>query len=162
MMHSPQAALVTALVAIGSAVSANVVALAITPSDITAITVAATALVTAIGAVIVNIMSARATGLAVAQVHTEVKDVSSKTDVIKGSVDGAASASIAEIRRLQSALGSLREQLAEKRETAALLAQAASHPPSVVVVPAGAAVSAPGAPVSTADASLTQIDANTL
>lgn len=90
---------------------------AFTASDILAIITAVGVLVGLIGTNIVNVVVSMRTS-------KEVAKVASKTDVIEGHVNSAASASAAQIEALLKEVRTLTAQLADKEKAAALAQQA--------------------------------------
>jgi hypothetical protein len=93
-----------------------------TPADLIALFAGVAALVTAVGTSVANIITARAS-------RTKLAEISSKADAIGTKVDGAASEAAAEIKALRSEIALLHGVAAEKKETAALLAQSKVRPP---------------------------------
>lgn len=107
--------------------------LPLTSAEIVAITVALGVLITSSSAAIVSIIVALRTkaavdvGVAISAANAQaIAAVDSKAEVITGHVNSAATAAAAKIDALQRELEQLREMLADKKETAALLAQAAA------------------------------------
>jgi hypothetical protein len=94
-----------------------------TPADLIAIATGIAAIIAALGAAIASVITARA----VRPKHAEISD---KADAIGDKVDGAAAASVATIKELRQEIAMLHAGAAEKKETAALLAQAAVRPPA--------------------------------
>lgn len=93
------------------------------PSEITALTVAGVAFVTAVGVAIVNIITAAAAARQ-RQVQTDkIDETLRKTAVIEGHVNSEKTRAAGEIATLQKEVLLLRELMADKKETAALLAQ---------------------------------------
>jgi hypothetical protein len=101
-------------------VSLGVLALAVDPTTFAA---AVVTVITALAGATVLIINAMATAKKEILDHTA--SLSAKADQIKNSVDGTASTAAAKIAALQGELTQLREMMAEKKETAALLAQGA-------------------------------------
>jgi hypothetical protein len=101
-------------------------------------------LIGGLGAVIVNIIVALRTG-------KQLEVVNAKADVITGHVNSASDRAAAQIAVLQREVSLMRAVIAEKRETAALLAQAVTLGPPTPHLPPGPSV----------EASLRAIDANT-
>jgi hypothetical protein len=99
-------------------------ALVFTPADITAMMVAVTALITALGIAVVNIIAARATLKKVSLVAESVEAVHVQGKVIEGHVNSAAAAAAAKIDGLEKEIALLRGIVSGQKETAALLAQA--------------------------------------
>jgi predicted PurR-regulated permease PerM len=99
---------------------------------------AAGVLLTALGAVIVNIIMALKQSAAIIENTKVTQEVSAKADVIKGHVNSAASQSKEKIDALEQHITQLIAQLAQSRETAALLAQSAAT--VAVVLPLAATV----------------------
>ena len=91
-----------------------------TSTEVISITVAMGVLITSVTTGIVGIIVALRTKAA-------VDSVDAKADVITGHVNSAATAAAAKIDALQEEVKRLRDSLAERKETAALLAQAAAH-----------------------------------
>lgn len=90
----------------------------LTPSDITAITIAAGALLATFMTGIVNILS-------VLKTNKKVDDVIKTQEVIAGHVNSAATASLTKIEALQKEIESLKTTIAQEKTTTALLTQAA-------------------------------------
>lgn len=114
-----------------------------------ALITAISALVVVVGGVVVNVIVSLRTTLG--EVRAKVTETSDKVAEVAIKVDGAASASAAEIKALQGQLTLMREVLAGQKQTAAVLAQAKTVPPL---------------PITTTDAldpsaSLQNIDKNT-
>lgn len=112
-----------------------------TSTEVITVIAAVGGLVTIIGGVLVNVVVA---------LRSKVDEVNAKVDVVKGSVDGQATAAASREESLQKELKFLREMLADRKETAALLAQ------SITIVPPRVDVAHP----ETAK-SLDRIDVNT-
>lgn len=119
-----------------------VIALSFTPTEITAITIAVGALLTTIFTGIVNILTVLRAERKVEHNTKITADTLAETKVIAGHVNSAATASKTQIEALQNELKALRSEAAEKREVAALLAQAAAtagasdvQPPIIVAHP---------------------------
>jgi hypothetical protein len=126
-----------------------------TMSDVTAFTIALGAFVAAVGAVIVNIIAARAAARKVAEVATTVAEVNSKTDIIKTSVDGAASMQKQETAVLRKELEMMRSTLAGERAIAEKLAIAAA---TALVTPANLLPATPMLEPTPSESSLASID----
>lgn len=89
-------------------------------------------LVGAIGAAVAAIVTAWRVGevkVAVRDVDVAVQEVKAESKVVAGHVNSAATAAAAKIDTLQQLLAALRTDVAEKKEIAALLAQAAASVP---------------------------------
>lgn len=102
---------------------------------LTAIGALVVAVITAIGAVIVNVIVAKRVdkvGEKVDVVGERVEKNIVETEVVKGHVNSAATKAAAEIESLRKELQLMREVAADKKEEAALLAQAAASKPTNV------------------------------
>lgn len=95
------------------------------PSEITALTVAAVAFVTAVGVAIVNIITAAGAARQRQEQTNKIDETLRKTAVIEGHVNSEKTRAAGEIATLQKEVLLLRELMADKKETAALLAQSA-------------------------------------
>lgn len=98
---------------------------AMTPELLTAVGAIIVASITAVGAVIVNILVAKR----VDRVRELAEQNLKETEVVKGHVNSAATKAAEEIKSLREELRLMREVASEKKETAALLAQAAAAKP---------------------------------
>ena len=111
------AALATKKFLLVSAVGiAAIAATAFSATEITTLVVAATAFITSAFTGVVSVLT-------VLRTAKKVDTIDAKADVITGHVNSAAAASAAKIDGLQKELLLMRESLAERKETAALLAQ---------------------------------------
>jgi hypothetical protein len=99
-----------------------------TPADLIALFAGVAALVTAVGTSVAQIITARSS-------RQKLTEISAKADDIGKKVDGAASASVSTIEGLRHEITLLHGVAAEKKETAALLAQAAVRPPDPASAP---------------------------
>lgn len=110
------------------------------PSEITALTVAGVAFVTAVGVAIVNIITASAAARQ-RQVQTDkIDETLRKTAVIEGHVNSEKTRAAGEIATLEKEVLLLRELMADKKETAALLAQSAAQTQTPTTAPKSAPV----------------------
>jgi len=112
----------------------------LTAAEIVTVISAIGVLIAAIGSVTVNVIMALRTGVKVEQTTAAVAELSAKTDVVAGHVNSAATKSAEQIVALQAQLTSMAAQLAEKKETAALLVQslgqaAAAKPGVAALIP---------------------------
>lgn len=108
-----------------------------TAAEIITVIAAVGGLVTVIGGVIVNIVSAMRK-----ESKEALASIDKKTDAITVKVDGAASKSVDKIEALQTEMAQLRTMLADSKQTAAVLAQA--HASAVPVPPSAAVVESLG------------------
>lgn len=99
-------------------------AVAFSPSDITAMMVSLSALIAAVGTVIVNIITARRAAVKIEEVKVKTDAVMTEAVAIKGHVNSAAAAAAARIDALEKQIVSLISQAADSKERASLLAQA--------------------------------------
>jgi uncharacterized protein YoxC len=108
-----------------------------TATEIVTVVSAIGVLIATLGGVIVNIIVA----IRMKETKAAVAEVSAKTDGIATQVNGASSKAQEQIASLQRDLTAMTAQLAEKKETAALLTQslanAAATKPVVVEPPKG-------------------------
>lgn len=102
-------------------------ALTFSPSDISAMTLAAAALVTALGTAIASIMASR-------RVETLVQDVKTEAKVITGHVNSSATAAAKKIESLEEQIRFMRAEMADKKQIAALVAQAQVQSQAVVPI----------------------------
>jgi hypothetical protein len=98
-----------------------------TGTELTAMIVAVGALITAIGTVWVNIITARSVAEKVTHSIDKIDEISAKSDVIAGHVNSAATGQTVKIEALQSEVTRLTANLADQKQAAALLAQSASN-----------------------------------
>lgn len=105
------------------------------PSEISAVTIAVTALIAAIFTGAVNIIVALRVNRKQDDAAVKVAEVSSKADIISGHVNSAAAAAAAKIEGLEKEIALLRSTMNEQKQAAALLAQAAATVTPVVVLP---------------------------
>lgn len=110
------------------------------PSEITALTVAAVAFVTAVGVAIVNIITASAAARQRQEQTSKIEETLRKTAVIEGHVNSEKTRAAGEIATLQKEVLLLRELMADKKETASLLAQSVAQTHLPAASPAGQAV----------------------
>lgn len=131
------------------------------PTEITALAVAAGALVTAVGAVAVKIIGALSDAARQRQAQTEkIDETLRKTAVIEGHVNSEKTRAAGEIAALKVEIVLLRETMADKKETAALLAQSVvATPPSPHPIPQMSSV--PTLPPSPEVATLKKIEKHT-
>lgn len=101
----------------------GIVAVTYTASEITAFTIAVAALVTALGAVIVNIIIAVRQTRKVEENTALTQEVKASVKVVEGHVNSAASKAQAENEALTREIAAARQQLSELKQIAALLAQ---------------------------------------
>lgn len=91
--------------------------------DIAAILTALGVVISALGVVVVNVISAlKKIDKAVAVTVEKIAAVEAKTEVIKASVDGAASKQVQKIEALQGTVETLRGVITDQRDTAKGLA----------------------------------------
>lgn len=110
---------------VGGAIATSViVATAFTAPEWVTIIVAIIGGVTVVGGVAVNIIVALRTRAVAVETKEAVAEVHAQGEVIKGSVNGAAHASLAKIEALQREITLLREDKAEKKEMVDTLMQA--------------------------------------
>jgi hypothetical protein len=114
------------------------VAMAFTPSELTAIMIASGALVTTIFTGVVNIITALRAERKLDHAIVRVDEVGAKADVISGHVNSAATASTAKIDAMQKQIDQLTRLLADSKQTAAVLAQ--SRADVAVLAPIAATV----------------------
>jgi hypothetical protein len=113
----------TKLAILGASTSVvSVVALALTPSEISYYTIAVATLITSLFAGIVSVIVALRTG----RTEEKLDKVDTTAEVIKGHVDGMTTKAAVTIESQQRELTMLRTQLADKDRAAALLAQTAA------------------------------------
>jgi hypothetical protein len=120
-----------------------------TPTEVLVILGGVGGLVTTLGAAIVNIVVALRTNKKLDANTAMTQVVSAKADVITDHVNGAASSAAAKIEALQQENQLLRAQIADHKETAALLAQAVVQAPAPILREAHRAtdvVTSPGDP----------------
>lgn len=122
------------------------------PSEITALTVAAVAFVTAVGVAIVNIITASAAARQRQEQTNKIDETLRKTAVIEGHVNSEKTRAAGEIATLQKEVLLLRELMADKKETASLLAQSVAQTNSPATSPA-----APTAPPAAKDPALVEL-----
>lgn len=108
---------------VGLGMGGFIAAITITPSDVTATLVALAALVAALGTAISNIITARSITRKVEAVSVAVAEVDKETKVITGHVNSAASKAAEKIDALQAEVKRMREEITEKKQEAALVAQ---------------------------------------
>lgn len=146
------------------------IAMAFTPADVTAITIAAAALVAALFTGIVNIITAWRTtrrveeSIAKVEENTVVtKETKAEVSVVAGHVNSAATAAVAKIEALQREIADTRLQMSELKQLAAMLAQSAAVAASsgsghvVAAIPIASSVASPTAEVE----HLKEIEKNT-
>lgn len=132
------------------------------PSEITALTVAAVAFVTAVGVAIVNIITASAAARQRQEQTSKIEETLRKTAVIEGHVNSEKTRAAGEIATLQKEVLLLRELMADKKETASLLAQSVAQthlPTASTAVTATADTLA--APAKRTEATLKKIEKHT-
>lgn len=125
----------------------NVFALTYTAPEVIAILAAAGGFVITIASQLGNLIIAWRTSQKVSE-NTDVTKagiakLGAQAEVINGHVNSKASASDAKIDALQQQLELMRSMLAEKQQTAAVLAAAVAHPPQVQAQTAAPAVPDP-------------------
>lgn len=104
-------------------VATTIAAITYTPSELTAITIAVSALVATIFTGIVNIITALRSERKIDHVALKIEDVSQKANVIGGHVNGAATVAAVTIESMQKQIEQLTRMLADERQRAAVLAQ---------------------------------------
>lgn len=108
-------------------------------AEIITIIAAVGGLVTILGGVIVNIVSAMRQ-----ESKAALDKIEAKTEVIAGRVDGAATASVAKIEGLQKEMALLRETVADQKQVAAVLAAQSTGSQAAPVAPSSAVVESLG------------------
>lgn len=119
-----------------STVTALAVLSVLTLEQVTALSIAGAALITAIGGQIVNIIVASKTTRKVEKVEATLEEVKTKAEVIVGHVNSEKTAAQGREATLEAENVLLRQIIAEKKETAMLLAQAVATTQPAAPAPA--------------------------